>query len=58
MSGAGSDGQGMTQIPSVADGQLQGTAAGEEAELAVDSPAWFAWLADDTTLSFSLWPPA
>jgi hypothetical protein len=32
-------GQGMTQIPSVADGQRQGAAAGEEAGLAVGSPA-------------------
>ena len=35
----------MTQIPSVADGQRQRAAAGEEAGLAVGSPAWFAWLA-------------
>jgi hypothetical protein len=37
-------GQGMTQISSVADGQLQGAEAGEEAGLA-----------DDATLSFSSW---
>jgi hypothetical protein len=37
----------------VADGQRQGAAAGEEAGLAVGSPAWFAWLADDATRSFS-----
>jgi hypothetical protein len=36
----------MTQIPSVADGLLQGTAAAGAAGLAVGSPAWFAWLAD------------
>jgi hypothetical protein len=48
----------MTQIPSVADGQLQKAAAGEEAGLAVDSPAWFAWLADDANFSFSFWSPA
>jgi ATP/maltotriose-dependent transcriptional regulator MalT len=34
----------MTQIPSVADGQRQGAAAGEEAGLAVGSPTWFAFL--------------
>ena len=39
----------MTQIPSVVDGLLQGTAAGGAAGLAVGSPAWFAWLADDDT---------
>ena len=30
----------MTQIPSVADRQRQGAAAGEKAGLAVGSPAW------------------
>ena len=38
----------MTKIPSVADGLLQGSAAGGAAGLAVGSPAWFAWLADDS----------
>jgi hypothetical protein len=42
----------------VADGQRQGAAAGEEAGLAVGSPAWFAWLADDATRSFSFRSPA
>ena len=51
-------GQGMTQIPSVADGLLQGTAAGGAAGLAVGSPAWFAWLADDAARSFSFRSPA
>ena len=48
----------MTQIPSVADGLLQGTAAGGAAGLAVGSPAWFAWLADDDARSFSFRSPA
>jgi LuxR family transcriptional regulator, maltose regulon positive regulatory protein len=48
----------MTQIPSVADGRLQGSAAGEAAGLAVGSPAWFAWLVDDAARSFSFRSPA
>jgi ATP/maltotriose-dependent transcriptional regulator MalT len=48
----------MTQVPSVADGLLQGTAAGGAAGLAVGSPAWFAWLADDAARSFSFRSPA
>jgi LuxR family maltose regulon positive regulatory protein len=48
----------MTQVPSVTDGRLQGTAAGGAAGLAVGSPAWFAWLADDTARSFSFRSPA
>jgi LuxR family maltose regulon positive regulatory protein len=48
----------MTQIPSVADGLLQGTAAGEAAGLAVGSPAWFAWLAGEDARSFSFRSPA
>ena len=48
----------MTQIPSVTDGLLQGTAAGGAAGLAVGSPAWFAWLADDAARSFSFRSPA
>ena len=48
----------MTQIPSVTDGVLQGTAAGGAAGLAVGSPAWFAWLADDAARSFSFRSPS
>jgi ATP/maltotriose-dependent transcriptional regulator MalT len=48
----------MTQIPSVADGRLQGTAAGGGAGLAVGSPAWFAWLTSDTARAFSFRSPA
>jgi LuxR family maltose regulon positive regulatory protein len=48
----------MAQIPSVADGLLQGPAAGGAAGLAVGSPAWFAWLADDVARSFSFRSPA
>ncbi|HEX3306767.1 MAG TPA: hypothetical protein VHS32_11020, partial [Streptosporangiaceae bacterium] len=48
----------MKQIPSVADGLLQGTAAGGAAGLAVGSPGWFAWLADDAVRSFSFRSPA
>ena len=47
----------MTQIPSVADGRLQGTAAGGAAGLVVGSPAWFGWLADDAARSFSFRSP-
>ena len=47
----------MAQIPSVADGLLQGTAA-RAAGLAVGSPAWFAWLGDDAARSFSFRSPA
>src|SRR5215211_9307091 len=47
----------MAQIPSVADGLLQGTAAGA-AGLAVGSPAWFAWLTDDAARSFSFRSPS
>jgi LuxR family transcriptional regulator, maltose regulon positive regulatory protein len=48
----------MRQIPSVADGLLQGTAAGGDAGLEVGSAAWFAWLADDGARSFSFRSPA
>lgn len=48
----------MKQIPSVADGLLQGTAVGGAAGLAVGSPGWFAWLADDAVRSFSFRSPA
>jgi LuxR family transcriptional regulator, maltose regulon positive regulatory protein len=51
-------GQGMRQIPSVADGRLRGSAAGGEAGTAVGSPAWFAWLADGGVRSFSFRSPA
>src|SRR5215211_6197306 len=47
----------MAQIPSAADGLLQGTAAGA-AGLAVGSPAWFAWLTDDAARSFSFRSPS
>jgi len=48
----------MAHIPSVADGLLQGAAAGGAGGLAVGSPAWFAWLADDAARSFSFRSPA
>ena len=48
----------MAQIPSVAGGLLQGAAAGGTAGVAVGSPGWFAWLADDATRSFSFRSPA
>jgi LuxR family transcriptional regulator, maltose regulon positive regulatory protein len=48
----------MAQIASVADGLLQGGAAGAAAGLAVGSPAWFAWLVDDAVRSFSFRSPA
>ena len=48
----------MARIPSVADGLLQGSAAGGAAGLAVGSPAWFAWLARDAARSFSFRSPA
>jgi LuxR family transcriptional regulator, maltose regulon positive regulatory protein len=48
----------MTQVPSVADGLLQGSAAGGTAGLAVGSPGWLAWLADDAARSFSFRSPA
>jgi LuxR family transcriptional regulator, maltose regulon positive regulatory protein len=48
----------MARIPSVADGLLQGAAAGHAAGLAVGSPAWFAWLADDAVRSFSFRSPS
>jgi LuxR family maltose regulon positive regulatory protein len=43
----------MTRIPFVADGLLQVAAAREAAGVVVGSPAWFAWLADDSARSFS-----
>ena len=48
----------MAHIPSVVDGLLQGTVAGGVAGLAVGSPGWFAWLADDAARSFSFRSPA
>jgi LuxR family maltose regulon positive regulatory protein len=48
----------MTQIPSVADGRLQGTGAGGADGLVVGSPAWFAWLAGDDARSFSFRSPS
>jgi LuxR family maltose regulon positive regulatory protein len=48
----------MAQIPSVADGRLQGSAAGGADGLVVGSPAWFGWLADDGARSFSFRSPA
>jgi LuxR family maltose regulon positive regulatory protein len=50
-------GREMAQIPSVADGLLQG-GAGAAAGLVVGSPAWFAWLADGAARSFSFRSPA
>jgi LuxR family maltose regulon positive regulatory protein len=43
----------MAQIPWVTDGRLRGTADGAAAGVAVGSPGWFAWLADDAARSFS-----
>jgi LuxR family maltose regulon positive regulatory protein len=43
----------MTRIPFVEDGLLQVAAVREGAGVAVGSPAWFAWLADDSARSFS-----
>jgi len=48
----------MMQVPSVADGLLQGTGAAGPAGLAVGSPAWFAWVADNDVRSFSFRSPA
>ncbi len=44
----------MTRIPFVADGVLQVAAGRQEAAaVVVGTPAWFAWLADDSVRSFS-----
>jgi formylmethanofuran:tetrahydromethanopterin formyltransferase len=51
-------GREMAHIPSVADGLLHGTTADAATGLAVGSPAWFAWLADDAARSFSFRSPA
>jgi LuxR family transcriptional regulator, maltose regulon positive regulatory protein len=46
-------GKAMTRIPLVTDGTLQGTDVPETPAVVVGSPAWFAWLADDSARSFS-----
>jgi LuxR family maltose regulon positive regulatory protein len=51
-------GEDMTRIPFVADGMLQMAAAREAAGVVVGSPAWFAWLAEDSARSFSFRSPA
>ncbi|GIE98543.1 LuxR C-terminal-related transcriptional regulator [Paractinoplanes rishiriensis] len=43
----------MARIPAVVGGLLQGTATVGAPGLAVGSPEWFAWLADDAARSFS-----
>ncbi|HJY44166.1 MAG TPA: AAA family ATPase, partial [Propionibacteriaceae bacterium] len=48
----------MTRIPFVADGMLHMASAHEAAGVVVGSPAWFAWLADDSARSFSFRSPA
>jgi LuxR family transcriptional regulator, maltose regulon positive regulatory protein len=48
----------MTRIPFVADGMLQVAAARDALGVVVGSPAWFAWLADDSARSFSFRSPA
>jgi LuxR family maltose regulon positive regulatory protein len=46
-------GKTIARIPSVADGLLDLGVPSGAAALAVGSPAWFAWLADDAARSFS-----
>jgi hypothetical protein len=48
----------MAQIPWVTDGRLRGTAGSAAAGVAVGSPGWFAWLADDAARSFSFRSPS
>jgi LuxR family transcriptional regulator, maltose regulon positive regulatory protein len=48
----------MTRIPVVMDGTLQVAAAGKSPGVVVGSPAWFAWLSDDSARSFSFRTPA
>ena len=48
----------MAQIPAVAGTLLQETAAAGADGLTVGSSAWFGWLADDDTRSFSFRSPA
>jgi LuxR family maltose regulon positive regulatory protein len=43
----------MPRIPLVANGLLQDSGPDGAAALAVGSPAWFVWLADDAARSFS-----
>ena len=47
----------MAHVPPVADGVLQGVAAGEAAGVEVGSPGWYAWLATDAARSFSYRSP-
>ena len=47
----------MTRIPVVMDGTLQVAAAGKSPGVVVGSPAWFAWLSDDSARSFSFRTP-
>ena len=48
----------MKRIPFVANGMLHVAAARDAAGVVVGSPAWFAWLADDSARSFSFRSPA
>jgi LuxR family maltose regulon positive regulatory protein len=48
----------MAQIPWVTGGRLRGTAGSAAAGVAVGSPGWFAWLADDAARSFSFRSPS
>ncbi|MCE3274541.1 MAG: ATP-dependent transcriptional regulator, MalT-like, LuxR family [Propionibacteriaceae bacterium] len=48
----------MTRIPFVANGMLHVDAARDAAGVVVGSPAWFAWLAADSSRSFSFRSPA
>jgi LuxR family transcriptional regulator, maltose regulon positive regulatory protein len=47
----------MTRIPVVVDGTLQVAAARKSPGVVVGSPAWFAWLSDDSARSFSFRTP-
>src|SRR4029453_12799369 len=48
----------MAQIPWVTGGRVRGTAGSAAAGVAVGSPGWFAWLADDAARSFSFRSPS
>jgi LuxR family transcriptional regulator, maltose regulon positive regulatory protein len=48
----------MTRIPLVTEGMLHVAGAREASRVVVGSPAWFAWLADDSARSFSFHSPA
>jgi LuxR family transcriptional regulator, maltose regulon positive regulatory protein len=48
----------MTRIPFVANGMLYVDAARDAAGVVVGSPAWFVWLAADSSRSFSFRSPA